>query len=770
MHPSDRLGLQKVIEINTFLWGGMYNPIIPAFQRTPRNWESPRFRRLPHPTDIVGGYLNAFDPDLVVPVGKCESRRFAVGHRDTVKIEEIIGDISDDGSPEYGIGFIDLLEDFVEKELKFARKEPLNVIFPKYGRAYRLFLSSVFGVLPTKVQQLVDLRFKSAIDLKSVGCTIEGFPDLFGWNNFFPRRLSSWGLGRPLRDPQLFVCDAKSTVDIIDYWNIRAAGCYVVPIPVQAAESDSVQSLAREFIEEHYRPYRHNPDIYDHAAVQKSRSLNEDTVREFCELLKIPADKKRNEHKYVVRPHYPRLWDPWASEHASEGVDFRHSHEVEVSIAEGQERVELRSQDPKLDVGHRYSGHPKFANEFVFRFSGAKEPMAEVFPEGSRELSSAIGRIHYREWRFSKSGPVFLASGSESLIFLDLPRAEAVMTEWFRERGWNVTLSGPGRMATQIVKQLGGIWGLTWLTHEGVVRLLQELEDETGIPRQAVVRRLEQVIKDDRLFFSAERFMERLLEFQALRLGAKVQCPICTRHNWFGLDQLDYTLRCRYCLSDFAPPLQSPRDMEWTYRAHGPFAISVAQGAFTVVLTLKFLDGFNHPGITPLFSYTAKRGDEVLEADLTCLYRPSGWRRTQTYVVHAECKSFNRFDQKDLARMNALAGAFPGSALIFSTMRSGLEADEVRMLSSLALGERRKRLRGKPYSPVIVLTATEIFSSHGAPMCWQDKGGLYKGLSEARNNMVEPRELADATQQLYLGLPSWTQWYEAKRKQKKAEK
>ena len=35
--PSDREGLQEAIKINSTLWGGTYNPIIPAFRRTPRN-------------------------------------------------------------------------------------------------------------------------------------------------------------------------------------------------------------------------------------------------------------------------------------------------------------------------------------------------------------------------------------------------------------------------------------------------------------------------------------------------------------------------------------------------------------------------------------------------------------------------------------------------------------------------------------------------------------------------------------------------------------
>ena len=39
VNPNDKNSLLKAIEINTFLWGGMYNPIIPTYRRLPPKWE-----------------------------------------------------------------------------------------------------------------------------------------------------------------------------------------------------------------------------------------------------------------------------------------------------------------------------------------------------------------------------------------------------------------------------------------------------------------------------------------------------------------------------------------------------------------------------------------------------------------------------------------------------------------------------------------------------------------------------------------------------------
>jgi hypothetical protein len=39
--PSDKSGVLEAIQLNTFLWGGMFNPIVPVYRRTPKAWRVP---------------------------------------------------------------------------------------------------------------------------------------------------------------------------------------------------------------------------------------------------------------------------------------------------------------------------------------------------------------------------------------------------------------------------------------------------------------------------------------------------------------------------------------------------------------------------------------------------------------------------------------------------------------------------------------------------------------------------------------------------------
>jgi len=747
------------------MWGGSYNPIIPVYKRTPANWDSHQLGNRTKPSDIVTGYLEGFDPDLVVPVGKCANQEHLIGNRDLVAEDGLLGKLSETGAPQYGVGLIEILKDFANSELKFQRNDNLHIAIPQPTRSYRAFFASVFGALPDEAKDLIRSEVPELQRVVEFKPTLTDFFENFNPDRIYPRRLSVWSLDWcPYRDAVLFVCDAKSHLDVMDFWNLRAAGYQVLPIPIQASRNDDIKKLAENFIEANYLPYHHNPEMFHHTTIQHSRSLTNRAVDDFCKSLNVKRSKGKQQLKYSIRCWYPRLWNEWARENAHEGIMFPYSHEREQRISEGETRLELRSLDPKFRLSRNYSGNARFANEFSFRFYDSKEPMAEVFPEGSRELSSAIGSIGYREWRFSKFAPIFLARNEEDLIFVDLPRAEAVMTEWFREHGWKVSLSSAGRIAMQLVKQLGGAFGTSWIAHRGVITLLRDLENEAGLPRQAVVGKLDKIIRDDRLFFDSERFLEGLLEANALRLGARIQCPVCTRHNWYELDAIEYKLNCRFCLADFSPPMKNPKDIVWTYRAHGPFASSVAQGSFSVLLTLKFFQGQHDHGVTPLFSYQATNDGQVLEADLSCLYKRSIWNQSAMRVIHAECKSFNLFEKRDIERLKALGCAFPGAVLVFSTLKETLDKSELKILEPMVLTERKKRMRGELYNPVVILTGTELFSVRGLESCWQDKGGKFKNFYESRFDYSDLSLLADATQQLHLDMESWHEWSEKKRK------
>ena len=139
-----------------------------------------------------------------------------------------------------------------------------------------------------------------------------------------------------------------------------------------------------------------------------------------------------------------------------------------------------------------------------------------------------------------------------------------------------------------------------------------------------------------------------------------------------------------------------------------------------------------------------------------------------TDLVFGEAKSFGRdtFKPEDVGNLRALAERFPGAVLAFATLRlpNELSSTELESIRTLALwgreyvdGDFRTR------APVVVLTGIELFAGFSLDDAWKKAGGEHAQFGEARGlETANLRILADVTQQLYLGLPSYSSWHQAK--------
>lgn len=758
--PIDTAGLLEAIQTNSYLWGGMFNPIIPAYRRLPKNWEDHR-RRSGNAQSIVSGYLAAFDPDYVVPMGRCAGRQYDFEKREVINATDLIGDLAQDEAPRYGVGLFEIIRYLLDEELKFVRRDPLEILLPIIPRRHHLFLASVFGSLPDAAQSLFDAHFATALQARTVGCSVSNYPDLLRPNMLFPRRMSAFGISQRQSKSVVFYLDPSDPLDIIDYWNLRAAGYYVIPVAAPASSLESIKRWTAEFVEQNYWPYQGNPSIYHRTSFIKSRSVSEQAVVEFAQSLNIPPNEEKGEPKFAIQRWYPRLWDEWARENTGERVEAPYVDETEVTVPEERDHIEFPTLHPEFDIGFSSGGSPRFANEITVRTFGAKEPIAEIIPEGTRELSDAIGRHHYHDWRFSRTGPVFLARYPKSRVFMDLPKAEKVILAWLREQGWSAELSPSGRIAKQMLIQLGGAWGSTLLAYEGIIKLLEELGSDRWLAEPTFRSRIQKIANRDRMLMGAERYCERLVEVGVFRPGLEMQCPVCIQRSWYPVDALSYELRCTKCLSTFPLPSQVARDTKWAYKPYGSFSLpKQAYGAFSLLLTLKFFARFHDRAITPLFSFIAKRDLIEIEADLALFYKEQSFGATRLELIFAECKTYNRFEPKDMLRMRQLADAFPGAILVFSTLRNSLASGEIRLLRPLVNRGRKYWKAERPFNPVMILTGTELFSSWGTPECWKGKGERFEDIYKHHEYMRNLLELCDVTQQLYLNMNPWHEWLE----------
>ena len=174
-----------------------------------------------------------------------------------------------------------------------------------------------------------------------------------------------------------------------------------------------------------------------------------------------------------------------------------------------------------------------------------------------------------------------------------------------------------------------------------------------------------------------------------------------------------------------------------------------------MLLTLEFFSDYKLSTIrtTPVLSFRAEAPNKrALEADFGLLWEDSIYGEKREGLIFGKCKTYGSFERKDFDRMRYLAQAFPGSVLVFSTLRKSLNTKEIDAISRIAKAGRKYWKNERPINPVLILTGTELLSRHGPPYCWE----------EPRKSQLDFRGLlglCNATQQLYLNLPPWeTAW------------
>src|ERR1700676_1658372 len=139
--PPENAALHKCVQINSSLWGGSYNPIIPLHSRAPKAWRLYPGQNLSL-TNRVLGYIRAFDPDVFVSVGRALPQYLQNLGRPIVGIDAIWKRFEQDrlnGTPSYGVGVFELLNGIYKEYFEVKRRFPMKVSLPILPKQHQLF-------------------------------------------------------------------------------------------------------------------------------------------------------------------------------------------------------------------------------------------------------------------------------------------------------------------------------------------------------------------------------------------------------------------------------------------------------------------------------------------------------------------------------------------------------------------------------------------------------------------------------------------------------
>jgi len=774
--PNSIAQTREAIRISTTLWGGDYFPIIPLYNRMPATWRDKPIKT-PSAKSVILGYIDAFDPDIFVQLSKGVPKFISDLGIEVIKSDEIWSTLDEPRnlSPKYGLGIFELLNDIFDKNFKFKMKYPIKIIFPKIPKDYSLFWASWFGELPEKVIPQLEKNYFKPLEIKTPVLKLENIKKLISGRTLFPRRIThhqieNFGSGFR-RDDYIYFLDATKVEDVIDFWNLRALGKTVVPLPKQFKDDPNIREVIVDFLKQNRRPWRNNKKVFDFTSIVRSRNSTMEEMQEYANSLKTYLNPKNEPdlHYFSLQHWYPRVWDEWARDKDGAMPSSIYGEEEEsFEISDSKDlHVGFKSLLPKFANKYSYHGEPRCANEVSFSFYGKNEFIAEVFPKayGENFIKSISGFASFRrDWRVGRHGLVKLVRDGFNET-REVPLAEKVFFSWLKDLGWNVKLSSAGLLAKQIHKKLDGFASV--LTNEKMLGLLEhmnggsvkqdgspitnnKINQERYLPIGEVKKRLSDIGKSNLHNF--------LVKKGVFKMGLRLQCPHCLRNSWFPLNDIREKFICPRCLNNF-PAIGNIDSSGWCYKTAGPFSVpNYADGAYAVLLTAEFLNDrkMMTMRITPALSFVAEAPGKVnLEADLAAFWQESFYGEKKDGILFCECKTYGIFQKKDFDRMRYLAKTFPGAVLIFSTLRKELTKKEIAGIAKIAKAGRKYWKMELPINPVLILTGNELLSYIGPPYCWEDQ--IKKKFNHVRGLIA----LSDVSQQLYLNLPSWqVEWHE----------
>ena len=473
LRPDDNSALARVFEINTCLWGGLHNAIIPVFRRTP-DWWTDKPLKAPSAADIVLGYLGAFEPDFIVRMDDSLTIPSGIEQDRVIGPSDILNSERDEPLG-YGVAACDIFHDLYSRTYRFVQRHPRTIGLPtkRKGR-YELFTAAFCGCFPADNKLSYFARtYREAFDAVDLPISPETFGQLLTGKITTPLQISSSNLNVRHRgwrsESAIFVLDINNPRDLIDFWNLRALGKQLYPIPIQWQAN--LLASCSELIRWHYRPDPSNPKFMRGIELIASRSLQFVEVSSFIKNLSLPG-----QDALIIR-HYPRIWDEWARD--KDGVIRcpleAASQEDEVLIE--KERIRFQLASPRFETGMGSPNTPIWANVVHLRYADSSDEVATVLPEGMPKVGDLLDSMQFHEgWtRVTSEGLVSLCRYAERTVSWRLRDGVSVFREWLASRGFDSELSGSGRICLQMIRRLGGIFGIGVLANADVLHLLNKM-------------------------------------------------------------------------------------------------------------------------------------------------------------------------------------------------------------------------------------------------------------------------------------------------------
>lgn len=548
-------------------------------------------------------------------------------------------------------------------------------------------------------------------------------------------------------DNGIYVGESGRFEDIVNFWNIRAAGAGIVFYDPRHAErlKPLIDSHRRWLASIPGRPWHQDGAI----SIYRREEEREAPVPE--ELGRVLA--------YSVGPV---SWNGLNIKPA-----LRHWEEQPVlgSVDDSDGRPSLTFALPEKPVyAHPYLSHQHIAVSVRGSDPWTFRGTATFFPPYVPELNEYYGRelhFHYARIRSEprsiwNSVSLLMSISDADVTLRALPTAE-IASRLFKRFGVNAAPSRAGQITSRLIAQMEGLQGCRVFkidgvraliskhapdqsfTRSGAVMTIGNADPASGKPRFDAFEDLFIAPRRGRRKLTPHDALEFLLERGVFRVGLELTCTHCELPFWVSVDDARSTVQCEYCGKTFGITSQL-KDRDWAFRRSGLFGRNDnQQGGIPVAVTLQQLDTALSTDkmlhTTSLELTPEKAPIDKCETDFVVF--ASGHSHNmphQPQIVIGECKAaggtITRDDAQNLAKV---ADALPHHRLNVFILFAKLGTFSQEEIEACRLAQERWRER------VIMLGKDELEPYH--------IDGRYS--KELRLHLRNLEELASNTVRLY---------------------
>jgi len=697
-HPHT---LSEAISYSTALWGGMFNPLIPIWRKFPFKYEKNR----------SFGLIEDFDPDFIVNLLPYDvPKEFSLRYSNIIKKEKFIRKTAKNQITFLkGISILPLLRFVWEKQTRTIKGHSRVILPIKSPPNNKLnYWDFVFGKFPSNTRADFLSNFRKALKTKDFNCKFSNIQKVDLTKIMSPIQFSSYTLNRygggidGFSSHIIFVGRHNNVKDLLEYWNIRAAGKEIIFVPPKY--------------------YKYFELSIKHIAESGNYPINE-SIQNYCDIQKgssITGDEYDNISKWIIKisnlslPR--RSWLPnWGRriERVANDINpckISDLQTEEISLLDNQRLTPFKTISPSiLEKRIPYKiGEYSWALEIELRGNYRDDLFFRLpYNKSMEDLIKHRMLTITQEAKLSRKGVVLFPNYFHETEHLFPLKVWEVFSEHFKYYGMEITPSPAGIFAQKIIDKMDGLDGCRIFKIRGVREVLKKLSDPKPEKRfrfgmifgdlSAIIGRKRKdkgggANWDEKLYkgwsaipgkqTNVSNVITYLFKKNILRAGLKLRCNNCQKEEWYHIGEFSENYTCKYCFQN--QHIGNLKDNNWRYKADGLFMIpNTGEGSLSVICSLwrlKNIGHFDFRGFKYITSIFINSGQ--FEIDYAVIN--FSFFKTDYDLVIGEARNYKNFSERDAMKLVKISKKFPKEPFLsFTTLKEEFTKSEKDILKKL---------------------------------------------------------------------------------------